>query len=179
MLLEPRVTAAGAGNDHLVAQTAQGPQFRRVVAQLASRVVDLDLQALGVGLVHVLFQFVGAEEGVVDVRVDVVAVMDVDHVRARLDDLIGRVVGVVVTRGPVAVGVQELERCEQERKVEMKRLAGCNGARAAGRPQHDATVRLLAHRAAAASFVVPGGGQIQRQVTIVDVDQRPPVVFAE
>ena len=140
---------------------------------------NLDLQALGVGFVDVLFEFVNAEERIVDIRVDVVAVMDVDHVRSGLDDLIGRVIGVVVSRRPMPVGVQGLERCDQEREVEMKRLVGRDSARAARGPQHDAAVRLFANRAAAASFVVPGRRKIQRQVTVVDVDQRPPVVLAE
>ena len=78
----------------------------------------------------------------------------------------------------MGVGQERLERRDQQGEVEVQRLARLDGASPACRPQHDAIARLFPDGASPASFVVPGRGQAERQVTIVDVDQRAAVVIA-
>ena len=68
VLLEPGEAAAGAGREDLVAQAAQGEELRGPVRELPDGVVDLDLEAAGVGVVDVCLHLAGAKERIVDDR---------------------------------------------------------------------------------------------------------------
>ena len=77
VLLHPGVATALAVVEDLVAQAAQGEQLVRLVGELADGVVELDLDALLVGLVDVGRLRVQIEERVVDVGVDLVGSMPI------------------------------------------------------------------------------------------------------
>ncbi len=124
VLLHPGVAAALAVVEDLVAQAPQGEQLVRLVGQLPDGVVELDLDPLLVGLVDVRGLLLQVEEGVVDVGVDLVGVVDVHHRAApRLHRVHGHVL-VHESGVEVRPGVDGLEGRDEEADVEVQRVAG-------------------------------------------------------
>jgi hypothetical protein len=82
---------------------------------------------------------VGGEEWVIDVGVEPVALVDVDDrgggcfggVEVFID-VFGDLTGVVVAVGPLFSGAERVERSDEEVEVEVERLIGLEGERAAG-----------------------------------------------
>jgi hypothetical protein len=68
-------------------------------------------------------EFVRCEEGIVDVRIDRVPLVDVDHVCAGLPDLcgVGEAAHVMVAIAPLRYRVQQVKRCDAKVEVKVKR----------------------------------------------------------
>ena len=132
VLLEPREAATGAGREDLVAEAAEGEEFGGAVGELADRVVDLDLESTAVSVLDVGFHGRGPEKRVVDVGVDFGGVVDVDDVGARGGDFVQG-----LALGEVGGRVEGFEGGEEEREIEMERLAGVEGARAGAGGEED------------------------------------------
>ena len=97
-----------------VTKAPKSKEFRRPIGELPDSVVDLDPEALLVSAVDVRLHLFGSEERVVDVRVDLRCVVDVDGVCTGLRSFIQRLIAMIESRFPLRIGINELERCYQE-----------------------------------------------------------------
>ena len=131
VLLHPGVAAALAVVQDLVAQAPQGEQLVGPVGQLPDGVVELDLDALLVGLVDVGGLLLQVEEGVVDVGIDLVGVVDVHHRAAPRPHRVHRHVLMHEAGVELRLRVEGLEGGDEEADVEVQRVA-CQEASGAG-----------------------------------------------
>ena len=177
VLLEPGEASAGPGGKHLVPQAAEREELGRPVGELADRIVDLDFKSAGVGGVDIGFHLHGAEERVVDERVDLRRVVDVDDVGARVGDLVERLISVIVPLGEPGGGVDRLKRRDENRGVEVKRFPGFEGPRTARSRHQDRGGSRNPDLDRAAAFVSPRGGQVERLGKIEVRVERPRVIF--
>ena len=140
--------------------------------------------------VHVLLHEGRTEERIVDMRVDCIAVMQVDAVRSgfsyyvyrlismriTLFQFFGRLVTVIVAIGPLLHGVYRFERCHQHQEVEIQFFSFGHGPLSAvGFDIH----LFLLFPVADTSFAVvePGWRHVQRLHFVEIGVQRAAVVF--
>ena len=176
MLLQPRMAPAASRREQLAAKGTQGKNLRRPVREFADGVVILHAHPEGVDFVGILAEFVGGEKGVVDVGIQLVALVDVDDIRAhrfhlrRVLDAADVEVAVLPLRG----GVERLERGDGDVEIEVQRLAGLQRARAGVGGKEDGLFVFALHFDSAGS---PRRREVQRLSRVVDIDHRADVIL--
>ena len=179
VLLAPRMPAALAIHQQLVAHAAQGENLGRPVREFAHRVIVLHPHAQGLGGAAKVPQAVPGEEGIVDVGIQPIALMYVHNVGGGLLRVL-QILGVVVrhaTRMEIPVApllrrAQRMERRDQQIKVEVQRLARLERARPA--EAHQPAVRP-GHAALAPA--APRRRIVQRTPRVMDIHAGADVVL--
>ncbi len=130
------------------------------------------------GIAHVLLNFLRIQERIIDVRQQVVPVVQVDDPGTGGDGIrygrwdFGRIADVVIPLRPVRVGVHRLDRRDQQGKPHQQRLPRRQAPRAGeGVQQHP--VALLSDVAAALAFVGP---LLRQPILVAKVQGRPDVL---
>ena len=119
---QPGIAASASITQNLVAQAADGPDFGHYIGQFAQSVVEFHLASPLVPFLDERYQFITAQERIVDVRVILVGMMYVDHFHACLHVVIGwygfRTV-VVVAVGELALQVERFHGSDDEGEFEV------------------------------------------------------------
>src|ERR1700759_2639505 len=94
-----------------------------MVRKFAQGVIDFYLEVLLVRFVDKCAHLTDPQKGIIYVRIKLIAMMEVDHIRTRAGRSVHRLVLVKITRAPMLFEVEGFERREQQIKIKMKFLS--------------------------------------------------------
>jgi len=80
MLLQPGITAALTIGKDLMVEALQGEQFAGPVGKFPDGVIDFDFEALVVRFINISFHLFGAKKRIVNKRINVIGMMNVDDI---------------------------------------------------------------------------------------------------